>query len=188
MDLKIKLTSKPARLSTSTLASLISHFTNTIEQSVYESMCSVNINTSRSQIRKSVYGNIHLDIDRIEKGSFILFITGALAGTIASCFYDAVKKRVFNKLSTEEVTKVVEKHLPTITKNLKHDLISKKRFGSLYVDKINVSVNEKGKFPEMKVDVVLGLHEEKEHMPIDSESQIEYVIRLQEIKRKRKQK
>ena len=32
---------------------------------------------------------------------------------------------------------------------------------------------------------ILGLPE-KEHMPIDSESQIEYVIRLQEIKRNRK--
>lgn len=185
MDLKIKLTSKPDRLSTTTLAALISNFTSVIEQSVFESMCSMNIKTSRNQIRKSVYGNIHLDVERVEKGSFILFITGALAGTIASCFYDAVKKRVFNRLSKEEVTEVVEKHLPIITKNLEEDLKSKKRFGSLYVDEINISINNDGKFPEMTIDISLGLPE-KEHMPIDSESQIEYVIRLQEIKRNRK--
>jgi hypothetical protein len=185
MDLKIKLTSKPDRLSTSTLAALISHFTTAIEQSVFESMCSMNISTSRNQIRKSVYGNIHLDVERVEKGSFILFITGAIAGTIASCFYDAVKKRLSKRLSQEEVIEVVNKHLPVITKNLEEDLKSKKRFGSLYVDEINISVNNNGKFPEMAIDVSLGLPE-KEHMPIDSESQIEYVIRLQEIKRNRK--
>ena len=185
MDLKIKLTSKPDRLSTATLSALISNFTTTIERSVFESMCSMNINTSRTQISKSVYGNIHLDVERVEKGSFILFVTGAIAGTIASCFYDSVKKKVISRLSKEEVTEVVNRHTPVIAKNLERDLKSKKRFGSLYVDEIDISMNQDGKFPEMIIDITLGLPE-KEHMPIDSESQIEYVIRLQEIKRNRK--
>ena len=187
MDLKIKLTSKPERLSTNTLAALISNFTTAIEQSVFESMCSMNITTSRAQISKNVYGNIHLDVERVEKGSFILFVTGALAGTIASCFYDAVKKRVAKRLSKEEVTEVVNHHLPTVAKNLEKDLKSKKRFGSLYVDEINISMNTDSAFPEMTIDISLGLPE-KEHMPTDSEGQIEYVIRLQEIKRNRKEK
>ncbi|WP_156042870.1 hypothetical protein [Marinobacterium lacunae] len=187
MDLKIKLKSKPDRLSTSTLSALISNFTKAIENSVFESMCSMNRGASRSQIQKSIYGNIHLDIERVEKGSFILFITEAIAGTVASCFYDAVKRRVTRRLSTEEVTEVVNNYLPTIAKNLERDLKSKSRFGSLYVDNIKISLSNENKFPEMTIDVDLGLPE-KEHMPIDSESQIEYVIRVQEIKRNRKQK
>ncbi|MFA0049336.1 hypothetical protein AB4351_21810 [Vibrio sp. 10N.261.51.F11] len=182
MDLKIKLTCTPDRLSSSTLTALLSSFTKIIEQSVFESMCTIHKRTSRTSIQKSVYGHVHLDIERVEKGSFILFITGALAGTIASCFYDAVKKRVTRKLSRNEVVDVVNEHLPLISKNLKRDLKRKDRLGSLYVNDIHISVENNDTFPTMSINIKLGLPE-KEHMPNDSYSQIDYVIRLQEAKR-----
>ncbi|TOM77399.1 hypothetical protein CGH69_24705, partial [Vibrio parahaemolyticus] len=54
--------------------------------------------------------------------------------------------------------------------------------GSLYVNDIHISVENNDTFPTMSINIKLGLPE-KEHMPNDSYSQIDYVIRLQEAKR-----
>ena len=185
MDLNIKLISNPERLSTNTLTALISNFTKTIEQSVFESICSLNRSTSRRLISKGVYGNIHIDVDRVEKGSFVLFLTGALAGTIASCFYSAIKRHVKHRVTSDEVTNVVNRHIPTIAKNLENDIKGKRRFGSLYVNNIDITLDKDRAFQRMSITIELGMPE-KEHMPATSEEQIEYMVRILRDKAKGK--
>lgn len=186
MDLNIKLISKSDVLSASTLSGMLSNFTHTIERTIYNTMCELNKNTSRKKIENSVIGKVHLEIVSVERGSFIFIITGAVAGTIASCFYDAVKKVVFHKLTHDEVSDTVKKHLPLLIDNIKKEFSDKKRLGYLLVNEVKIDVNNTDKMPLMNIEIILGAPK-KERMPFDSESQIDYVIRMQELKQTKRE-
>jgi hypothetical protein len=175
MDINIKLVSKPKRLSSATLTALLSHFHKTVEQSVFETMCDMNKRTSRNKIQKFINNNIHLDVDRVERGSFILFLVGSLSATVTLCLYEVVKSKIKKKITEGEIRKCVEDYQKPILENLERDIKTKLRFGSLYVEEINseITTNDKN-IMNLAIEIQLSMPE-KEHVPVSTEEQIGYV-------------
>lgn len=182
MDIKIKLVSKPDRLSSATLTALLSHFHKAVEQSVFETMCDMNKRTSRNKIQKFINNNIHLDVDRVERGSFILFLVGSLSATVTLCLYEVVKSKVKSKIAEGEIRAHVEEYQKPILENLERDIRSKNRLGSLYVDEIKskISTNDKN-IMNLDLEITLSMPD-KEHTPVSTEEQIKYVAHKLTIK------
>lgn len=173
MDIKIKLYCQPQRLSAPTLTGLLSHLTKYLEQSVFKTMCDLNKGVSHNKLQKCINNNIHIDVDRVEKGSFILFLSGALAATVASCVYDVVKKKLLRRLSYEDVKKALERYEQPIMENIAKDLKNKKRFGSLYVDDVKTSISNNAGIITLNIDLDFSMPD-KEHMPISTHEQIQF--------------
>ncbi|AYF19101.1 hypothetical protein [Vibrio parahaemolyticus] len=182
MDINIKLVSKPDRLSSATLTALLSHFHKALEQSVFETMCDMNKRTSRTKIQKFINNNIHLDVDRVERGSFILFLVGSLSATVTLCIYEVIKSKIKSKVTEDEIKARVEEYQKPILENLERDIKTKKRFGSLYVDEIKsqISTNDK-KIMNLDLEIKLSMPD-KEHTPVNTEEQIKYVANKLTIK------
>ncbi|GGP70126.1 MULTISPECIES: hypothetical protein [Shewanella] len=182
MDINIKLVSKPDRLSSATLTALLSHFQKAVEQSVFETMCDMNKRTSRTKIQKFINNNIHLDVDRVERGSFILFLVGSLSATVTLCIYEVIKSKIKSKVTEDEIKAHVEEYQKPILENLERDIKKKNRFGSLYVDEIKskITTNDK-KIMNLDLEIKLSMPD-KEHTPVSTEEQIKYVAHKLTIK------
>lgn len=175
MDINIKLVSKPERLSSSTLTALLANFHKAVEQSVYETMCDMNKRTSRNKIQKFINNNIHLDVEKVERGSFILYLVGSLSATVTLCLYEVVKSKIKSKVTEDEVKACVEEYQKPILENLDRDIKTKNRLGSLYIDEIKSEITSNDKnIMKLNLEIQLSIPD-KEHTPISTEEQIKYV-------------
>jgi len=183
MDYVIHIKTKGDLLSTKTLWSIIRQINRDFEQAIYFALKEEFPKASSTYLKKAVKHQVEFTIQDARKGSWELVLIGGIGAILGKAVYDLSMDLIKTSTQWQEFKRRISRPSENVAESLKSQLEVEKNVGPLVIEKRSVTVEHLSNgVSKLTYYVELNRKHEKEVF-VDSESQINDLIRQLEDKR-----